>query len=123
MTRAPGPDPAPELRQRSCRPCRKGDPRIGADEAERLHVQVPQWRMDPAQGTLEREFSGLASYAAGLALLNAIAGLAEEEDHHPDLWLGYKTLRVSWRTHAVGGLSWNDFICAAKVDALAERQG
>jgi 4a-hydroxytetrahydrobiopterin dehydratase len=50
--------------------------------------------------------------------VNAVAWIANREDHHPDIELGYGKVKVTWATHSVGGLSENDFICAAKVDAL-----
>lgn len=77
------------------------------------------WRIAGTESALalEREFR-LSDFAAALALANAIGALAEAEDHHPDLELGWGRLRVRWTTHSAGGLTLNDFICAAKIDRL-----
>lgn len=107
-----------ELSLRRCSPCRKGDPGLAPAERDALAAQVPSWALAEGGRALEREFK-FPSYAAGLAFAVRVGALADAEDHHPDLQIGYKTLRVRWTTHAVGGLSENDFICAAKTDALA----
>ena len=60
------------------------------------------------------------NYYQTMALLNASAYISHREDHHPDLLVGYKTCAVTYTTHAIGGLSENDFICAAKLNALLE---
>lgn len=81
-----------------------------------LLPQVPGWAV--ADGALVREFK-LPDYRATIAFVNAVAHLAEQEDHHPEMTVGYATCRVSWTTHSAGGsLSDNDFICAAKANAL-----
>jgi 4a-hydroxytetrahydrobiopterin dehydratase len=106
------------LSQERCGPCHKDTPPLTSAEIDGLLPQVPDWSLDATQKILSREFSGFPSYAEGLSFLNAIAQMADQEKHHPDLWLGYKKVRVSWSTHAINGLSRNDFIGAAKVDAL-----
>ena len=68
-------------------------------------------------GALERTFE-LPSFPEAIAFVNRVAELADQENHHPDLEVGYNKCRVRYSTHAVGGLSENDFICAAKVEAL-----
>jgi 4a-hydroxytetrahydrobiopterin dehydratase len=106
------------LTSEHCGPCNKETPPLTSAEVEGLLREVPDWGLDATQKILSREFNGFASYAAGLSFLTAIAQLADQEKHHPDLWLGYKKVRVSWTTHAIDGLSRNDFVGAAKVDAL-----
>ena len=69
--------------------------------------------------SIERTFT-FADFHATMAFVNAVAWMAHREDHHPDLTVGYNRCRVEYSTHAIGGLSENDFICAAKVDALFE---
>lgn len=77
---------------------------------------VPGWAA--IDGILSREFT-LPDYRATIALVNAVAQVAETQDHHPELTVGYTTCRVTWSTHSAGGaLTENDFICAAKVNAL-----
>ena len=66
---------------------------------------------------ISKEFS-FKNYYQTIAFVNAVAWMTHREDHHPDLAVSYNTCRVSYSTHAIGGLSENDFICAAKVDAL-----
>jgi 4a-hydroxytetrahydrobiopterin dehydratase len=62
----------------------------------------------------------LCQLRSDLLFVNTVAGLAERENHHPDLEVGYGRVKVSYSTHDVGGLSRNDFICAAKIEALAQ---
>lgn len=71
---------------------------------------------------IERTFT-FKNYYHTLAFVNAVAWIAHQEDHHPELSFGYKQCRVRYTTHAVGGLSENDFICAAKVDRLLTAPG
>lgn len=77
---------------------------------------VPGWMA--VDGILSREFR-LPDYRATIAFVNAVAQVAETQDHHPEMTVGYATCRVTWSTHSAGGaLTENDFICAAKVNAL-----
>ena len=81
-----------------------------------LHLQeAPQWAV--VDGALERSFS-FADFQRTMAFVNAVAWIAQQEDHGPDLFVNWTTCRVRFNTHDVQGLSLNDFICAAKVDAL-----
>ena len=81
-----------------------------------LLADVPGWTA--IDGILSREFK-LPDYRATIAFVNAVAQVAETQDHHPDMNVGYATCRVCWSTHSAGGaLTENDFICAAKVNAL-----
>jgi 4a-hydroxytetrahydrobiopterin dehydratase len=77
--------------------------------------QVEGWVS--AEGRIEREFR-FKNYYQTMAFVNAVAWIANRENHHPDMQVGYNTCRVSYTTHAIGGLSENDFICAARVEAL-----
>lgn len=81
-----------------------------------LLLDVPGWTA--VDGVLFREFK-LPDYRATVAFANAVAGVAEEQNHHPEMTIDYSTCRVIWSTHSAGGaLTENDFICAAKVNAL-----
>lgn len=76
------------------------------------------WKFE--QGEIAKTFT-FANYYETIAFVNAIAWVAHRQDHHPDLSVGYNRCRVAYSTHAIGGISSNDFICAAKIEALLER--
>lgn len=102
------------LLQQRCRPM-SGQAAMTPIEAT-LHLQeVPQWAV--VDGALERSFC-FADFRHTMAFVNAVAWIAQQEDHGPDLFVNWTTCRVRFNTHDVQGLSINDFICAAKVDAL-----
>jgi 4a-hydroxytetrahydrobiopterin dehydratase len=105
-----------ELTTRACRDLPKGSPALDpADVARLLSRLHPDWRV--ADDRLTRRFE-VKGYAPAHMLANAAAFLAEREGHHPDICFGWGWCEVSFWTHTVGGLSDNDFICAAKLDAL-----
>ena len=78
-------------------------------------AQVSGWHL--TQGTIEKTF-GFKNYYETIAFVNALAWICNTEDHHPDLSVSYSRCVVRFNTHSVGGVSINDFICAAKADAL-----
>lgn len=86
-------------------------------EMARYLEQVGAWNL--VGGALERVFA-FKNYYETMAFVNAVAWIAHREDHHPDIAAGYKSCMVRYVTHAIGGLSENDFICAAKIDALVD---
>lgn len=104
------------LHERHCR-ARDGEPPLSRTEAERLLAELPGWELDGDGSALVRTFR-FPDYYRTIAFVNALAWIAHREDHHPDLEVGYNRCRVRLRTHAVGGLSENDFICAARIGAL-----
>lgn len=107
-----------ELRHKRCQPCEGGVPPVPRDEAERLLEGLPGWRLSPDGKAIRREWR-VKDFAAGVEFFGRVAELAEAEQHHPDLHLtGYRHVTVELTTHAIGGLSENDFILAAKIDAL-----
>ncbi|CAN7481856.1 4a-hydroxytetrahydrobiopterin dehydratase [Pseudoduganella sp. LjRoot289] len=110
---------ASELQALHCAPAKDA---LDPEEARRLAALLPAWRLE--HGKLCRNF-GFANYYRTLAFVNALAYVTHAEDHHPELTVTYKDCMVRYDTHSVnqgqGGLSLNDFICAAKADALAER--
>lgn len=77
------------------------------------------WTLSNDNQTLEREFNFL-NFDQVMAFVNALAWVARKDNHHPDLRMGYNYCTVTWTTHALNSLSENDFICAAKTDALLE---
>jgi len=106
------------LRDRKCVPYPPGTPPVAPARIAELQAELhPDWRVDAGRQLLTREFK-FENFHATMAFVNAVAWIAHVEDHHPDLELGYGHCRVTFSTHSVGGLSENDFICAAKVDAL-----
>ena len=106
-----------QLTTKHCKPCEGGVEPIGAAEAREMLRQVPDWTLSPDGKEISRTYT-FKNYYQVIAFVNAIAWMAHREDHHPDLEVGYSRLRVRYMTHAIDGLSENDFICAAKVDAL-----
>ena len=107
-----------ELMAERCVPCEGGVPRLDADEVASCLAELPAWSLS-ADGTCIRREWTLADFRAAIKLANSIGALAERERHHPDLHLeAYRRLRVELTTHAIGGLSINDFRVAAKIDAI-----
>jgi 4a-hydroxytetrahydrobiopterin dehydratase len=106
------------LRDRKCAACAPGTPPLAAARVPDLLSELaPEWQVDPGGQALTRDFR-FADFHETMAFVNAVAWIAHVEDHHPDLEVGYDYCRMTFTTHSVGGLSENDFICAAKVDAL-----
>ena len=104
-----------DLATKQCKPCEGGVAALTEQEIATLLRQIPGWEY--AGGRIRRTYSFKNHYQA-MAFVNAVAWISHREDHHPDLSVGYKDCRVEYVTHAINGLSENDFICAAKVDAL-----
>ena len=104
-----------DLAGRSCKPCEGGVPPLDDQEVRRLAEQTPGWEV--IDGRVTRQFEFKDHYQT-MGFVNAVAWVSHTENHHPDLEVGYNTCRVSYWTHAVDGLTENDFICAAKVGAL-----
>jgi 4a-hydroxytetrahydrobiopterin dehydratase len=108
---------AAELMQRHCRACEGGVPAMNAEEV-RKHLQaLPQWRLGDGR-SICRDWR-VKDFATALDFFARVGQVAEAEDHHPDLHLtGYRNVSIELSTHAVGGLTENDFILAAKIDRL-----
>jgi len=102
-----------------CTACHKDAPRATAAEIAQLSAFVPAWALKEVEGVprLERTFR-LPSFRAALDFANTVGDLAEAEDHHPTLLIAWGRVRVTWWTHAIGGLHRNDFVMAAKTDEL-----
>lgn len=111
------------LTQRHCVPCEGNEDPLTEQRENELHTAVPEWELSRSgMHQISREFT-LKNFKTAIAFLNQIAELAETEGHHPNLRLhDYKKLDVELYTHAIGGLSENDFIMAAKIDQLAKKQ-
>jgi 4a-hydroxytetrahydrobiopterin dehydratase len=106
------------LKDQACTPCPPGTPAMTPDAAARLLGELaPGWRISDDGKSLRRAYR-FANFHETIGFVNAVAWIANAEDHHPDLEVGYDYCRMTFATHSIGGLSANDFICAAKVDAL-----
>ena len=107
-----------QLRTKKCVPCEGGVPPVSRGDAERLLRDLPGWTLSEDGIRIRREWV-VANFMAAMDFFNRVAELAEEEGHHPDLHLvGYRHAAIELWTHAIGGLSENDFITAAKIDLL-----
>jgi len=105
------------LAGKKCKPCEGGIAPLTASEVSLLLKRLSGWAF--TEGMLTKTYD-FRNYHETMAFVNATAWISHREDHHPDLTVGYKQCRVAYITHAIGGLSENDFICAAKIDALFE---
>lgn len=106
------------LTEKKCTPCEGGVPPLTREQAEALAKQLsPEWVLSNEGPFLRREFRFKDFYRT-MSFVNAVAHIANVEDHHPDLEVGYNHCRVQYTTHAIKGLSENDFICAAKIDLI-----
>ena len=111
-----------DLSARHCSPVSKGEEPLAADRINELLACLhADWNLDAGSSEISRTFS-FSNYYQTMAFVNALAWIAHAEDHHPDIEVGYSRCLVRYSTHAIGGLSDNDFICAAKIDALLPGQ-
>jgi len=118
MTQTKHDDTADDLRKKDCKPCHGGIPPLSSDESQRLLSTLTGWTLTQDGKAIERKWIA-KDFKAALQFLQRIGEVAEQQDHHPDLHLtGYRNVAVSLSTHAIKGLSENDFIVAAKIDAL-----
>lgn len=107
--------PTSDLTSKRCQPCDGGTSALSQAEADKLMQQLEGWqKFDHLIGKTYH----FKNYYQTVAFVNALAWLSHREDHHPELTVGYNSCQVEYTTHAIHGLSENDFICAAKVDAL-----
>ena len=118
MTSPPSHQSPAELAAKKCVPCEGGVPKYSAAEAEAQVASLPGWRLTHDGTRIRRDWT-LPDFRSAIKMLNNVAALAERERHHPDLHLeGYRQAWIEIFTHAIGGLSENDFILAAKIDAV-----
>jgi len=107
-----------ELSAKKCVPCEGGVPALGRAEAMALGKHLHEdWRISEDAKSLKRSFK-FKNFYRTMSFVNAVAHIANIEDHHPDLEVGYSYCNVTFSTHSIDGLSQNDFICAAKLDLL-----
>ena len=109
---------AEQLTRKVCAPCEGGVPVLTREEALAFLRSVPGWTITPEGQRIRREWTA-KNFKAAIDFFNRVADLAEREGHHPDLHLaGYRNVAIEVWTHAIGGLSENDFILAAKIDRI-----
>ncbi|MBK5104221.1 MAG: 4a-hydroxytetrahydrobiopterin dehydratase [Burkholderiales bacterium] len=104
-----------KFEQESCRPLPAGTPPLAQAQIDAGLARLPGWTHEG--GAIGKTFA-FRNYAETMAFANGVAGIAQREDHHPEMLVGYDKCRVAYSTHSVGGISENDFICAAKIEAL-----
>lgn len=110
---------ADDLRQASCKPCEGGVDKLTPEEAASQLAELDGWELDDSARTISRSWKR-QDFQDALDFVNRIGQIAEADQHHPDLHLvGYRNVKVVLTTHAIGGLSENDFILAAKIDQAA----
>jgi 4a-hydroxytetrahydrobiopterin dehydratase len=107
-----------ELTSKKCVPCEGGVQPLTRAQAQDLMKQLkPEWKLAEDSKSIAAEWK-FRNFFHTMSFVNALAHIANAEDHHPDVELGYGYCRIRYNTHSIGGLSENDFICAAKIDAL-----
>lgn len=108
------------LADQHCKPCEGGVEPLRADQAKAYLAELDgEWSLADDGGSICRRFC-FPAYSRTLGFANAVAWIAISEGHHPELVITYDCCDVRWTTFAIGGLSENDFICAAKTDRLLE---
>lgn len=106
-----------DLSQKKCVPCEGGVPALTAAEIKPLLQQLNDWQINADHTEIVKRFE-FKGFNKVMSFVNAVAWIANQESHHPDIKLGYNYCEILYTTHAVNGLTDNDFICAAKVDQL-----
>lgn len=99
--------------------CRADVVSLSVAEAKKLALEVPEWSL--RDKAIEKEFK-FKSFRQAMDFVNKVADVAEEQDHHPDIFISYNKVRLTLSTHKVGGLSRNDFILAAKIGQLVDKR-
>jgi 4a-hydroxytetrahydrobiopterin dehydratase len=110
-------DVVQELRRKKCAPCEGGIAPLTERQIAPFLKGLQGWSLD--NGMIVKTYR-FKNYYETMAFVNATAWISHREDHHPDLLVGYNQCKVSYVTHAIKGLSENDFICAAKIDSLLD---
>jgi 4a-hydroxytetrahydrobiopterin dehydratase len=109
------------LTEKKCVPCEGGIDPLSPAQAEGLMKQLqPEWTLSADAKSLHREWK-FRNFYHTMSFVNAVAHIANAEDHHPDIECGWGYCRIKYSTHAINGLSENDFICAAKIDGIPKQ--
>lgn len=110
--------PPDDLTQKKCVPCKGLTSPMSLEAARAFLPRVSGWSLEGQE--IQKNFV-FKNYYETVSFVNAVAWIAHEEDHHPDIQFSYKTCLIRYSTHAIKGLSENDFICAAKINQLLLR--
>ena len=100
-----------------CKPCETGTQPLSGQEAEKMLAETPEWKLTPDGKKIQRTFK-FKDFMSAMNFVQKVGELAELEGHHPDIGFGWGYCTVTLHTHSVKGLSQNDFILAAKINAL-----
>lgn len=111
---------ANDLSTKHCQPRKGPENALDPSQVAELLQRLPGWQLHGDGKAIAKDFR-FSDFHHTLGFINAVGFMANHEDHHPDLEAGYGHCQVLWSTHDVGGLSLNDFICAARVEALLAR--
>jgi 4a-hydroxytetrahydrobiopterin dehydratase len=104
-----------KLLEQKCEPCRGGMPPLSRQQAQVMLSEIPDWTLN--DNSIEKTFQ-FRDFKEAIDFVNKVAESAEREGHHPDIHIYYSKVRIELSTHKIKGLSKNDFILAAKIDAL-----
>lgn len=104
------------LNERKCVPCEGGMPPMAEDNAKEMIAGIPGWELESGKA-IKKEFK-FKDFKEAMKFINDVAQIADTEDHHPDIFNSYNKVRIALTTHAIGGLSDNDFIVAAKIEEI-----
>ncbi len=107
----------PKLSKRKCIPCEGDIPPLTEAEAEKLNTELNEWTLIDGAALLAKSFR-FPDFVQTMAFVNKVADISEEQGHHPDMNVSYGGVTIELMTHAIGGLSENDFILAAKIDKI-----
>jgi len=109
-----------DLREMHCNPKVTGTSLINQEDFLDYMNQIEsEWHLNEQENSLQRQVR-FNNYYESMAFVNAVAWLANMEDHHPEMLVSYNKVQITYTTHSASGLTENDFICAAKIDALLE---
>lgn len=108
-----------DLSQKKCQACEGGIEPLNRNEAANLLKKIPGWRLDDDTKKITRKFMFKGFYAT-MSFVNAVAHIVQQQGHHPDMLVGFNYCDINFTTHAIDGLTENDFICAAKINAFLE---
>ncbi|NBV76580.1 4a-hydroxytetrahydrobiopterin dehydratase [bacterium] len=105
------------LSQQHCVPCEGGVEPLNTEEVSKLISQVSDWELSSTNTVISKQFK-FPDFKSALSFVNKVGDIAESEGHHPDITLSWGKVEIALTTHAIKGLSTNDFVLASKIDAL-----
>ena len=108
------------LSQLKCKPCSGNTPKLSLEDIENKLLELKEWNLNDNKEMIFKKFK-FKNFKKALRFINLVGELAEEEGHHPDISLGYGYSLIMIHTHAIKGLSINDFILASKIDQIIEQ--